>query len=282
MISLKKTTKNELFNNLIQRKINKSNNKLPTKLSQNITQNWNFTPFPKYLFPSEKKSLIRSVNNLYFQKSCSINSDIDCLIMKTEPNIEEEIKGDVTKKKTPAFTFGTAREDCKLPVVDLHEKVSPSVGDYDISNIESISPRSLKYSFNKTRFVNITPQKFVTPGPGAYHHNKLDCSNQGKIPLSNYVNSPISRFGSYKEEMFKEFNSKLGFNVRPEPATYNINKNLSMFNGDGKYQLSYFRNSPCKKIGGNYYHRRNLKKFFGPGPGTYNHHSIFIGQRYSK
>lgn len=272
------TTYRRSFNTTRKNRSLKSFNKELDKNKDRMDQSWDFTPFPKYLFPSEKKSFIKSFNNLYFQKSKEENTDVSCYIVNTEPN--EEVKGDISKHKSPAYSFGLARQDCKLPFIDLHEKIAPCPGSYNIRPEKGISPFSLKYSINKEKILRAVKNN-TGLGPGQYHHNKCDIVTHGKFPLSTYINTPISSFGTYKEIRMKGFESQGGFNVRPEPATYNINNSLSMFTGTGKYPISTFRSSRCKKIKNNINISRNTKNI-GPGPGTYNHHSLFLGSRYSK
>ena len=54
-----------------------------------------------------------------------------------------------------------------------------------------------------------------------------------------------------------------------------------MFNGTGKYPVSRFNSNISKSISNSKYYSR-IPKGISPGPGAYNHHSIFIGGRYSK
>ena len=106
-------------------------------------------------------------------------------------------------------------------------------------------------------------------------------SNQGNYHLSTFINSPASSFGKYKEVRSKD-NSHSDFNIRPDPGSYDTNNKLTMFSGTGKYALSTFKSKIAKTIPNTKFFYQNNKLGYSPGPGTYNHHSIFIGGRYSK
>ena len=72
------------------------------------------------------------------------------------------------------------------------------------------------------------------------------------------------------------------FNIKPEPGSYDTNNKLTMFSGNGKYALSTFSSKIGKSIPNKKFFAKSDKLGYSPGPGTYNHHSIFIGGRYSK
>ena len=275
-----KTERNSLFDNDIdsnKQLTSKSNIKMHT-----TNQSWDFTPFPKFLFPHEKRHFLTNINRLNFP---GVKDRFSC--NKSFKNKQfkifiEEIKGDITKNRAPAYTFGSPRNEVKLPFQDFPEKISPSPGSYNLRPLDGFNFFSPKYSFpkkttNKYKY-SITE---VFPGPGHYHHNKCDLSNQGNYHLSTFNNSPASNFGKYKEARDRD-NSHSDFNVRPEPATYDTNNKLTMFSGNGKYNLSTFSSKNGNTFPNTKLFYKNDKIRYSPGPGTYNHHSIFIGGRYSK
>ena len=274
--------------NLIDR--NQEQEKISTKYSRQrdinrfkINQSWDFTPFPKFLFPNEKKHFLNDFNKLNFPgvNENSIYNKID-----KEQKFKifiEEIKGDITKTRAPAYTFGSPRNEVKIPFYDFHELISPSPGSYNLRPLEGFKSSSPKYSFQKK-----TTNKYkyaitdVSPGPGHYQLDKCDVSNQGNYHLSTYINSPSSNFGLYKEARDKDLAFKSRNNVNIGPGSYDTNRQLTMFSGNGKYPLSNFSSNNGKTISNTKCFYRCPKPGFSPGPGTYNHHSIFIGGRYSK
>ena len=246
-----------------------------------INQSWDFTPFPKFLFPNEKKHFLKNINKLNFPGVKDRFNYSKSFKNKKYKLFIEEVKGDITKNRAPAYTFGAPRNDVKLPFQDFPEPISPPPGSYNLRPLEGFNFFSPKYSFpkkttNKYKYINTD----IYPGPGHYHHNKCDLSNQGNYQLSTFNNSPASSFGKYKEKRDKD-SYHSDFFVKPEPGTYDTNNKLTMFSGNGKYALSTFSSKIGKSI-------PNSKLFYSPkigtspGPGTYNHHSIFIGGRYSK
>lgn len=267
----------EKYNNTNPKNTNISNLSRHT-----INQSWDFTPFPKFLFPHEKKYFLKNINKLNFPGvKDRFNNNKSYKNRKFKIFIEE-IKGDITKNRAPAYTFGSPRNEVKLPFQDFPEPISPAPGSYNLRPLEGFNSFSPKYSFPKT-----TTNKYkyiqteIIPGPGYYHHNKCDLSNQGNYQLSTFSNSPVSSFGMYKEVRDRD-NSHSDFNVKPEPASYDTNNKLTMFSGNGKYALSTFSSKIGKKLPNTKFFNQNYKIGYSPGPGTYNHHSIFIGGRYSK
>ena len=248
-----------------------------------INQSWDFTPFPKFLFPNEKKHFLNDFNKLNFP---GVNEN--SLYNKNDKEQKykifiEEVKGDITKTRAPAYTFGSPRNEVKLPFYDFHELISPSPGSYNLRPLEGFNSSSPKYSFPKK-----TTNKYkyaitdASPGPGHYQLNKCDVSNQGNYHLSTYINSPSSNFGLYKEPRDKDLAFKSRNNVNIGPGSYDTNRQLTMFSGNGKYPLSNFSSNIGKTIPNTRCFYRCSRAGISPGPGTYNHHSIFIGGRYSK
>jgi len=276
--------------NAIDRNHETEQEKISTKYSRSrdynrfrMNQSWDFTPFPKFLFPNEKKHFLKDFNKLNFpgvNENSLYNKDDKeqkCKIFI------EEIKGDITKCRSPAYTFGSARNDVKLPFHDFHELISPSPGSYNLRPLEGFDSTSPKYSFPKK-----TTNKYkyaiteMSPGPGHYHLNKCDLSNQGNYQLSTYTNSPSSNFGLYKEPRDKDNAFRNRNNVNVGPGSYDTNNRLTMFSGNGKYALSTFSSNNGKTIPNTRCFHRYARGGIYPGPGSYNHHSIFIGGRYSK
>ena len=248
-----------------------------------INQSWDFTPFPKFLFPNEKKHFLNDVNKLNFH---GVNED--SLYNKSDKKNRckifiEEIKGDITKARAPAYTFGSPRNEVKVPFYDFRELISPSPGSYNLRPLEGFNSSSPKYSFPKKR---TNKYKYaitdVSPGPGHYDLNKCYLSNQGNYHLSTYTNSPCSNFGLYKEPRDKDLAFKNRNNVNVGPGSYETNNHLTMFSENRKYPLSTFSSNNGKTIPNTRCFYRCPKVGISPGPGSYNHHSIFIGGRYSK
>ena len=263
-----------------------------------LNQSWDFTPFPKLFFPSEKKYAIRAINRLNFKNTMNLNTPTNTtnrinilnnnkfktltphyLKSNSVSNLFQEIKGDITKYRPPAFSFGISREECKIPFLNYKENINPCPGSYNLRPLLGLGGHSLKYSINKKTFAkNINSNK--NPGPGHYNIDKCDTKFNGNIILSNFPNSPICNFSKYKEKRdIKNFEHS-EWNIKPEPSRYNINSTLSMFNGTGKYPLSVFKSNISKSINRSNSLSRIGLKFVSPGPGEYNHHSIFMGHKY--
>ena len=272
--------RNDIFENYTKTipKISESTN----NIRHTINQSWDFTPFPQFLFPHEKKRFLKSINKLNFPGVKDRFNYTKSFKNKKFKIFIEEIKGDITKNRAPAYTFGSPRNEVKLHNQDFPEPISPSPGSYNLRPLEGFNFFSPKYSFpkkttNKYKY-SITS---INPGPGYYDQSKCDLSNQGNYHLSTFTNSPASSFGKYKEVRSKD-NSHSDFNIRPDPGSYDTNNKLTMFSGTGKYALSTFKSKIAKTIPNTKIFYQNNKLGYSPGPGTYNHHSIFIGGRYSK
>ncbi len=260
-----------------------------------LNQSWDFTPFPKLYFPSEKKNAIKVINRLNFENNVNQNTPINTIrlsninklqartphIFKSNSasNIFQEIKGDITKCRPPAYSFGTSREECKIPFLDFREKISPSPGSYNLRPLIGLGGSSLKYSINKKPFVRYI-NLIKSPGPGQYNIDKTDSKYNGNIILSNYPNSPICHFSKYREKRDNNYFEHSEWNIKPAPSKYNINDTLSMFNGTGKYPISTFKNNLSKSINRSNSLSRIGMTFVSPGPGHYNHYSMFGGHKY--
>ena len=263
-------------------------------ISEGLNTSWDFTPFPDLYFPSQKKEAIKKINKLNFKNNFRnikiidinkvrnkrasqiyINTNIPKKLFKSNSisNLFKENKGDITKRSSPAYSFGKSREDCKFPMLRLNEKISPTPYSYNIRPLEGLGGSSLKFRFNKESLQKVI-KKFVNPGPGQYNVDKCDIKNNGKIVLSDIKNSMISNFGKYEERKSNITNNS-EWNMKPEPASYNINNTLSMFTGNGIYPLSKFRNNISKSFGKYRSLSKNKIKFIYPGPGEYNHYSLF-------
>ena len=193
-------------------------------------------------------------------------------------NIFQEIKGDITKYRPPAFSFGTSREECKMPFLGFKEKISPSPGSYNLRPLLGLGGPSLKYSINKKTFLKKINLRNL--GPGSYNIDKCDSKYNGNIILSNFTNSPICNFSKYKEKRDNDFSAHSEWNIKPDPTRYNVSTSISMFNGNGKYPLSNFKSNISKSINRSNSLSKNGMKFISPGPGHYNHHSIFLGHKF--
>ena len=263
-------------------------------LSEGVNSSWDFTPFPELYFHSQKKEAIKSINNLNFRNNHKniikldinkirnkrdsqlyIHSNLPKKLFKSNSlsDLFKENKGDITKCSSPAYSFGLSREDCKFPMLRFNEKISPSPHSYNLRPLEGLGGSSLKFRFNKVPSQKLL-KKFVYPGPGHYNMDKCDVKNNGNIVLSDIRNSLISNFGKY-EERKSNIRNNSEWNMKPEPASYNINNTLSMFTGNGIYPLSKFRSNISKSMGKYRGLSKSKIKFIFPGPGDYNHYSIF-------
>ena len=214
----------------------------PDESNSELNQSWDFTPFPRLFFPSEKKYAIRAINNLNFKNTLNLNTPTSTTntlntnkyisatphLFKSNSvsNIFQEKKGDITKYRPPAYSFGIAREECKMPFFDFKEKISPCPGSYNLRPLLGLGGPSLKYSINKSTFVkNINSQK--TPGPGHYNIDGCDSKYNGNIILSNFPNSPICNFSKYREKRDNNYWAHSEWNIKPEPSRYNVNSTIS-------------------------------------------------------
>ena len=274
-------------------RLNLINNKLKIKRdlteesNSELNHSWDFTPFPNLFFPSQKTYAIREINRLNFRNTLNTNNNLSnyqtyspqLFKSNSVTSIYKENKGDITKYRPPAFSFGTSREECKIPFQDFKEKISPSPGSYNLRPLLGLGGPSLKYSINKSTFLkNIHLHR--DPGPGHYNIDKCDSKNNGSIILSNFPNSPICNFGKYKEKRDNNFWAYSEWNIKPDPTRYNINSSVSMFNGTGKFPISTFKSNISKSINRSNSLSKIGIKFIYPGPGHYNHHSIFMGHKY--
>ena len=191
---------------------------LTNESNNELNQSWDFTPFPKLYFPQDKKYAIREINNLNFKNTLNqntptnnINSILYNKFHNNSPyinksnsvsNIFQEIKGDITKYRPPAFSFGTSREECKMPFLGFKEKISPSPGSYNLRPLLGLGGPSLKYSINKKTFLKKINLRNL--GPGSYNIDKCDSKYNGNIILSNFPNSPICNFSKYREKRDNE------------------------------------------------------------------------------
>jgi hypothetical protein len=276
-------------------------------LSEELNTSWDFTPFPDLYFPSQKNQMIKKINRLNFEKGSSTPINLDyknnfrnmsnigsipnkqikrkiifdlnkIKIPRMEKsnslsNLFQEKKGDITKHKSPSYTFGLSRNECKFPFIRLNEKISPGPCSYNLRPLEGLGGSSLKFSFNKHSFLKKFKQ-YITPGPGHYNLDKYDLKNNGNIIPSHLLNSKIVNFAKYEERKNnKGINSPE--NIRPDPGSYDINNTLTMFSGTGRYPISNFRSNISKTISKINVFSRNYNNFIYPGPGHYNHYSIF-------
>lgn len=257
-------------------------------------QSWDFTPFPKLYFPQEKKSILNDINKLNFPNNFNIENDINNSTKKNSTTTNSytkyltknnsisdlylEKKGDITKYRSPAFSFGISRDDCVLPFFKIKEKISPCPGSYNLRKLCGLGGGSIKYSINKepiSKHIN----NIKALGPGSYNINNGDTKNNGKMILSTFTNSPICNFGKYREIRGKGSHSD--WFMRPDPTTYNVNSSISMFNFNGRYPLSTFKSTIGKSIDKCNSYSRNRYHKPSPGPGDYNHYSSFLGFKFS-
>ena len=128
---------------------NLKNNTISKYTRSTINQSWDFTPFPKFLFPNEKKHFLKSINKLNFPGVKDRSNSIKSFKNKKFKIFIEEIKGDITKNRAPAYTFGLPRNEVKLPFQDFPEPITPSPGSYNLRPLEGFNFFSPKYSFPK-------------------------------------------------------------------------------------------------------------------------------------
>ena len=298
--------KKDKSNKLIKRNISTLRTN-PATQSEELNSSWDFTPFPDLYFPSQKKQVIKIINglniknedynpiNLDYNNNLKNMNNINFNFKKikkrkiildfnkvknhkiTKSNslsyLFQEKRGDITKNRSPSYTFGLSRDDCKFPYLRLNEKISPTPCSYNLRPLEGLGDSSIKYSFNKDNFLRKF-KKYITPGPGHYNLDKYDLKNNGNIIPSHLLNSKIVNFAKYEERKNnKGINSPE--NIRPDPGSYDINNTLTMFSGTGRYPISNFRSNISKIISKINIFSRNYNNFIYPGPGHYNHYSIF-------
>ena len=264
--------------------------------SSELNQSWDFTPFPSLFFPTEKRKAIKEINGLNFQTSLNFNTpnnknkknvkimnqfqlfSPNLLKSNSTSNIFYEIKGDITKYRAPAYSFGASREECKIPFRDFQEKISPSPGSYNVRPLLGLGGSSLKYSINKkTIFKKGNLNK--NTGPGFYNIINWDPKNNGKIVLSKFPNPPISNFSKYTEKRLSDHIGHSDWNIKPDPGRYNVDSTTTMFKGTGKYPFSLFNSNISKSINKSNSLSRKVNYMNSPGPGHYNHYSIFRGYK---
>ena len=292
---------------LISRNISpyKTNSKTQNEIPNT---SWDFTPFPDLYFPAEKKQIIRKINRLNFDQilttpitpininyknnlnnilninsnrhknrrtKINFNVDLTPKLIKSGSFVflQQEKKGDITKNSPPSYSFGLSREDCKFPILKFNEKISPSPCSYNLRPLEGLGGSSLKYSINKDGLLKKF-RKQVDPGPGYYNLDKNDIKNNGKIILSNLENSKISNFSKY-EERRDNIGVNNEYKIKPDPSSYDITNSITMFSGTGRFPNSRFRSNIGKSINKFSGLSRGNLKFIYPGPGNYNHYSIF-------
>ena len=287
-----------------------SKNLSPTKTnfqtqSEALNTSWDFTPFPDLYFPSQKRYIIKKLNGLNFKKVSTtpinsnyklnlknmFNNDVNSNKYKSSRNkikfqiqgpakftrnnsmfsLYQEKRGDITKHSSPCYSFGISREDCKFPILKFQEKISPSPCAYNLRPLEGLGGDSLKFTFNKVKALRKL-RLHIDPGPGHYNLEKYDLKNSGNFVLSNLENPKIPNFGKYGER--KDNIGHNDYNIKAEPGSYNINDTLTMFSGNGYYALSNFRSNISKSIN-NFRVLSKKIKFIYPGPGEYNHYSVF-------
>ena len=279
----------------------------PVTQNEELNTSWDFTPFPDLYFPSQKKQAIKLINGLdtkkedynpnildnnnYSKNTPDVNYNIKKIKKRkiiSELNkiknhkmskrnllsyLFQEKRGDITKNKSPAYTFGLSRDDCKFPYLRNNEQISPTPCSYTIRPLEGLGEPSLKFSFNRDHFLRKF-KKYISPGPGQYNLDKYDLKNNGNFIPSHLLNSKIVNFAKYEERKINK-RTISPENIRPEPGSYDINNTLTMFSGNGRYPISNFRSNISKTISKINIFSRNSNNFIYPGPGHYNHYSIF-------
>ena len=286
--------------NFSQMLLNKRTSLLKEKAKtqdEELNTSWDFTPFPDLYFPSQKSQMIKDINGLNFKSSQNLDNNKfikSSLLFNEESkknnysnimtsflfkknnslsNIFKEKRGDITKRSSPAYSFGSSRDDCKFPFLHLTPTISPSPCSYNLRPLEGLGGHSIKYTISKRNAFNKSI-KFIEPGPGHYNNDNCDIKNNGSIMLSSIENSKISNFWNYSE---RKDNSGLhsDWNMKPSPGSYNINNCVTMFNKKGKFPISNFKSNISKTIDKYRGLSKGRIKFVYPGPGSYNHYSIF-------
>ncbi len=300
MLSLKKSTirKNLLNTNVEDQTTNIYN---PESLyndylySTNISplnSSWNFTQHPlKNSYLQEKYEKLKSTQEknlmLYKPKKLILNNtkkyNIPTILsyypsMIDKYNDYNIIKGDIHLPKSPKYSFGRhIYEDEKTKMLKpeiSYEQNYPAVGQYNIKPLVGLDNPSPKYTMGK-RYYSSNLLKQFSPGPGSYikEHNSLGLNGR----YQTLLNPSISCFGSYSSERFNE--SKSNVNDIPAPNAYDL-KNFSMFNGTGKVLTGNFNSNLAKTMGKRVNNVINFNKKITPGPGHYNHYTIFGGKNY--
>jgi hypothetical protein len=299
MYNLKQTRRNllntnneeqtsDFYNNketLYSNYINSSNYYVP------VNSSWNFTQHPlKDSYIQQRLEKIKSDEErhsmLYKPKKLVINNSKKYnipTILSYFPSFLDKynnynmIKGDIHLPKSPKYSFGRqSYEDNKKNILksEIKSEINIPSKHYNIKPLVGLNNPSPKYTMGKRYYSNVL-LKHIDPGPGAYikEHDAL-CKNGRYQTL---LNPSISCFGSYTSERFNE--SKTNVNDIPAPNAYNL-QHYSMFNGTGKILTGNFNSNLAKSMGKRFNNVINFKKIITPGPGHYNHYTIFGGKDY--
>lgn len=289
MDNMNKTFQTEkLFSKKFRIKRNKSD-----LSNESSIQSWEFTPFPKLYFPEEKKNIIKDINNFNWP---DIRIDYDGYNNKTiDPRTTKSTynkflkksnsvkdyfreKGDVTKDRAPAFSFGISRDDCRLPFFKIKEKVTLNPNTtYNLKKYCTFGINNIKCN---TRNNN---SEIQSTGPEYFKLNYYNQNNNedNKNIISDYKHNSIKSFYRTREIRGYNYHSNSDWFMKPEPSSYNVNSSITMFTGNGSYPSSTFRSALGRSINRsrcNSY-SRNMIHHPSPGPGSYNHYSIFLSHK---
>ena len=300
MLSLKKSSirKNLLNSNFEDQTTNRyepeslyndylySSNHIP------LNSSWNFTQHPlKNSYLQEKyeksKSNLEKNSMIYKPKKLILNNTKKYnipTILSYFPSFLDKykdyniIKGDIHLPKSPKYSFGRQNiEDEKTKTLASeisYEQHYPAVGQYNIKPLVGLDNPSPKYTMGKRYYSNNFLKQY-SPGPGSYikDHDSLGLNGR----YQTLLNPSISGFGSYTSERFNESKSNV-YDI-PAPNAYDL-KNFSMFNGTGKVLTGNFNSNLAKSMGKRPKNVIYFNKNITPGPGHYNHYTIFGGKNY--
>ena len=202
----------------LEKKYSKKYNDYNKNEKKEINQSWDFTTFPKYLFPIEKRHFIKNFNNLYFQKFKEDKKYNICHF--SDKNFQENVGNNKnTYRNIPNLIYYTPIRSRKV-----NEKIFLSTNN----------------SYNKNRYSlnNFSTQMNRTKGRNLIISNILNSSKD----LSNkYMGLTESNYGN------DESKSKIK-NLKTQFLSYQKN-NLSNFRyGKDNDPYRVFQNSVFKKF----------------------------------
>lgn len=249
--------KSELFNTRINSSLNDSTTKQAysfgrEKRFKNTTKKDNLYHF--YDLPQIRSN--RSTT-LGFGKRLNSSAIIGCGCNKLYalPNYF-----DPKNHNSPGYTFGVSRPNKKRqerspgPIYDVSKKFGDKVPGY-VFGTSGMKKKKMQRASSSV------------PGPGAYYNEKNH--NIGVNYSSKLLNSASVVIG--KSKRFSDKNK----DITPGPGTYNI---PGLINDTGVIYNSKYISVPARSfIGKKMFEHKFNKIDSSPGPGQYNHFSIFEG-----
>lgn len=192
-----------------------------------INQSWDFTTFPKYLFPIEKRHFIKNFNNLYFQKFKEEKKYNICHISAKNLQVNDE------KNKNNTRNISNLSNNSPTKLNKINEKIFLSAND---------SKKYNPYIKNNYSPCNLSDQK---------NHIK----NRSLI-ISNIFNSSkdlSNRYTELTESNYENDESKSKIkNVKNQFLYYKKKKLVNFSYGKDNDPYCVFQNSVFKKFAPSY------------------------------